>query len=50
MLQSSIEKICADFNAENPDIVVDPVYTGNYDDTVTKIQTAIQEAHLQMYL
>ena len=37
-----IEKICADFNAENPDIVVDPVYTGNYDDTVTKIQTAIQ--------
>lgn len=32
-----IEKICADFNAENPDIVVDPVYTGNYDDTVTKI-------------
>ena len=27
-----IEKICADFNAENPDIVVDPVYTGNYDD------------------
>lgn len=37
-----IEKICADFNAENPDIVVDPIYTGNYDDTVTKIQTAIQ--------
>lgn len=37
-----VEKICADFNAENPDIVVDPVYTGNYDDTVTKIQTAIQ--------
>ena len=37
-----IEKICADFNAENPDIVVEPVYTGNYDDTVTKIQTAIQ--------
>lgn len=40
-----IEKICADFNAENPDIVVDPVYTGNYDDTVTKIQTAIQGRH-----
>lgn len=37
-----IEKVCADFNAENPDIVVDPIYTGNYDDTVTKIQTAIQ--------
>lgn len=37
-----IEELCADFNAENPDIVVKPVYTGNYDDTVTKIQTAIQ--------
>lgn len=37
-----IEQICADFNKENPDIVVEPVYTGNYDDTVTKIQTAVQ--------
>lgn len=37
-----IETICDDFNKENPDIVVEPVYTGNYDDTVTKIQTAIQ--------
>ncbi|SET87180.1 ABC transporter substrate-binding protein [Lacrimispora sphenoides] len=37
-----IEKICTDFNSENPDIVVEPVYTGNYDDTVTKIQTAVQ--------
>lgn len=37
-----IEQICKDFNAENPDIVVEPVYTGNYDDTVTKIQTAVQ--------
>lgn len=37
-----IEQICADFNAENPNIVVEPVYTGNYDDTVTKIQTAVQ--------
>ena len=36
-----IDQICADFTAENPDIVVEPVYTGNYDDTVTKIQTAI---------
>lgn len=36
-----IDKLCADFNAENPDIKVNPVYTGNYDDTVVKIQTAI---------
>ncbi len=37
-----IEGLCAEFNEENPDIVVEPIYTGNYDDTVTKIQTAIQ--------
>lgn len=32
-----IEKICADFNAENPDIVVDPVYTGNSIETVNRL-------------
>ena len=37
-----IEGLCSDFNAENPDIVVEPVYTGNYDDTVAKLQTAVQ--------
>lgn len=37
-----VEKLCEDFTAENPDIEVEPVYTGNYDDTVTKIQSAIQ--------
>ena len=37
-----IEDLCSDFNAENPDIVVEPVYTGNYDDAVTKLQTAVQ--------
>lgn len=36
-----IDQMCKDFNTENPDIIVEPVYTGNYDDTVTKIQTAI---------
>lgn len=36
-----IDKMCADFNTENPGIKVNPVYTGNYDDTVVKIQTAI---------
>ncbi|MDR1863068.1 MAG: ABC transporter substrate-binding protein [Treponema sp.] len=41
-LTALIDKICADFNQENPDIIVKPVYTGNYDDTVVKIQTAIQ--------
>ncbi len=37
-----IDKICADFTAANPNIVVQPVYTGSYDDTVVKIQTARQ--------
>jgi sn-glycerol 3-phosphate transport system substrate-binding protein len=41
-LTALIDKICDDFNKENPNIVVKPVYTGNYDDTVVKIQTAIQ--------
>ena len=37
-----IVQMTADFNAENPDVQVQAVYTGNYDDTVTAIQTAIQ--------
>jgi sn-glycerol 3-phosphate transport system substrate-binding protein len=41
-LTALIDRVCEDFNKENPDIVVKPVYTGNYDDTVAKIQTAIQ--------
>lgn len=36
-----IDQMCADFTEANPNIIVEPVYTGNYDDTVTKIQTAI---------
>jgi len=41
-LTKLIDTICADFTKENPNIVVKPVYTGNYDDTVVKIQTARQ--------
>lgn len=37
-----IDKMTQDFNTENPDVQVKAVYTGNYDDTVTAIQTAIQ--------
>ena len=37
-----IDQMTADFNAENSDVQVQAVYTGNYDDTVTAIQTAIQ--------
>jgi sn-glycerol 3-phosphate transport system substrate-binding protein len=41
-LTALIDKICADYNQQNPNVVIKPVYTGNYDDTVVKIQTAIQ--------
>lgn len=37
-----IDTMTADFNAENQDVQVKAVYTGNYDDTVTAIQTAVQ--------
>ncbi len=37
-----IDKICQDFTVANPEIAVMPVYTGSYDDTVVKIQTARQ--------
>ena len=37
-----IDNMTTNFNTENPDIQVEAVYTGNYDDTVTAIQTAIQ--------
>ena len=36
-----IDNMTNEFNAQNPDIQVKAVYTGNYDDTVTAIQTAI---------
>lgn len=37
-----IDQMTADFNAQHSDVQVQAVYTGNYDDTVTAIQTAIQ--------
>lgn len=37
-----IDALVADFNSQHEGIIVEPVYTGNYDDTVTKIQTAVQ--------
>jgi len=36
-----IDDMTKAFNEQNPDIEVKAVYTGNYDDTVTAIQTAI---------
>lgn len=37
-----IDEMTNEFNASRSDIQVQAVYTGNYDDTVTAIQTAIQ--------
>lgn len=37
-----IEKMAEDFNKEHPDIVVKPIYTGTYEETMTKVQTNIQ--------
>ena len=41
-LVTLIEQICADFNAENPNVVVKPIYTGNYDDNIIKLQAAFE--------
>ncbi len=39
-----IDDMTTAFNEQNPDVKVNAVYTGNYDDTVTAIQTAIGTA------
>jgi len=41
-LTKLIEDMAAQFTKENPDIVVKPVFSGNYADTLTKVQTLIQ--------
>ncbi|WP_456277054.1 ABC transporter substrate-binding protein [Bacillus sp. AK128] len=41
-LTEIVEKMAADFHKENPDIIVKPVYTGSYQDTMVKTQTAVQ--------
>ncbi|WP_245308401.1 ABC transporter substrate-binding protein [Halalkalibacter urbisdiaboli] len=41
-LTEVIEKLAADFHAEHPNIKVNPIYTGSYEDTMIKTQTAVQ--------
>ena len=41
-LQQLMDQICQDFNVLNPDIKINMVYTGTYDDNIVKLQTAIQ--------
>lgn len=38
-LQTTLEEIVADFNAEHDDIVVKPQYQGSYDETLTKFRS-----------
>lgn len=37
-----IDELVEEFHKTTSDIIIEPVYTGNYDDTITKIQTAVQ--------
>ena len=37
-----IDKLANDFMSENPSIKVKPIYGGSYQDTVTKVMTAVQ--------
>ncbi|MDN4068584.1 ABC transporter substrate-binding protein [Paenibacillus vini] len=37
-----IDKLAADFHEENPSITVKPIYAGSYQDTMTKVVTAVQ--------
>lgn len=41
-LTKTIDGMAAEFMAENPNIVVKPVYTGSYADTTTKVQAGVQ--------
>ncbi len=41
-LTKIIDQLCADFTKEHPNIKVNPVYTGSYADTRTKVQTGLK--------
>jgi len=41
-IQQLIDQLASDFMAEHPDIVVNPIYAGSYQDTMTKVTTAVQ--------
>jgi len=40
-LENVVDGLVEDFEAEHPEIVVDAVYSGDYDDTIVSVQTAI---------
>ena len=41
-LTKIIDQLCADFTTENPAIKINPIYTGSYADTRTKVQTGLK--------
>lgn len=41
-LTKIIDQLCADFTKEHPNIKVNPVYTGSYADTRTKVETGLK--------
>lgn len=41
-IQQLIDQLANDFMAEHPDIIVKPIYAGSYQDTMTKVTTAVQ--------
>lgn len=41
-LTKIIDQLCADFTKDHPNIKVNPVYTGSYADTRTKVQTGLK--------
>ncbi|MCP4576285.1 MAG: ABC transporter substrate-binding protein, partial [Deltaproteobacteria bacterium] len=41
-LTKLVDKLVSDFQAENPDITVKAIYSGNYSDTMTKAMTALK--------
>jgi len=41
-LTKLVDKLVQDFEAENPDITVKAIYSGNYSDTMTKAMTALK--------
>ncbi|OCN02831.1 ABC transporter substrate-binding protein [Clostridium sp. W14A] len=44
-LTKIIDQLCVDFTKEHPDVKVNPVYTGSYADTRTKVQTGLKSGN-----
>ena len=41
-ITKTIDGMAADFEKENPSIKVKPIYSGSYQDTITKVLTAVK--------